>query len=135
MGRLRVVLYGEQPAGDGGAATMPDVSVPEAARVERWAAAGAGLTAEAGAGLAPAEGPAAAPAGADVPGEAGRLFKEAGPLWKITAPDWRLNLSLADAAAPAAPVEVYLAEHRAAVGGGAGCTRRPTGCVTRPTPT
>ena len=114
-GRLRVVLHGEQPADAAGATLMPDVTVPGAVRVERWAAvAGPELTAEAVEGLAPAE----APAGLDAPAAAERAVKGGGLVWKITSPDWRLNLSPVDAAAPAAPIEVFLTEHRASVAGG-----------------
>ena len=98
-----------------GVAAMPDVSVPGAEHVERWVgAAGPELTGTGAAGLVPAE----APAGLDLPPEAQRFAKGIGSIWRIASPEWRLNLTPADAAAPNAPVEVFLAEYRASAAGG-----------------
>ena len=113
-GGLRVMLYGEQAADAAREAVLADVTVPGSAHVERWAAAGSELSAEPVLGLAPANDAAADLAALDPSGEAARL-RGGGPVWKITSPEWRLNLAPADAAAPPAPVEVFLAEYRAAV--------------------
>ena len=114
-GVFRVLLYGEQTAGAARDAALADVTVPGAARVERWAAAaGSGLAAEPGPGLAPADDATAALAELDPSGEAARLRGD-GPIWRITSPEWRLNLARADAAAPAAPIEAFLADYRAEV--------------------
>ncbi len=117
LGRLRLVLSGEQPGASapspdaGGGAVMPEVTVTGAALVEQWAAvAGSDLTAEAALGLAPVEGPPAELAAAASAAKMGKPTL----VWKATAPQWRLNLAPRDAAASAAPIEVYLAEYRAA---------------------
>jgi hypothetical protein len=117
-GRLRVVLTGQQPGEAAGGATAPDVTVPGAAHVQRWAAvAGGDLTAEAGPGLAPADGPGAPPADLAAAAEGERLAKSR-TAWRVVGPDWRLNLAPRDAAAAAAPIEVYLADCRAALADG-----------------
>ncbi len=108
-GRLRVTLSGEQPAEAAVGAVLPAATVPGAAGLEQWAAVGGtDLTAEPALGLAPVEGPPADLA------DAAAARGKAASVWKITGPQWRLNLAPRDASSSAAPVEVYLAEQRAA---------------------
>ena len=97
---------------------MPDVTISGAAHVERWAAVvSSELTAEPMGGLTPME---------NAPGWNTPLLQNmisavkgwrpgAGPVWKITSPQWELNLTPRDAASPAVPIEVFLAEYQAAV--------------------
>jgi len=100
---------------------MPDVRVEMpgtgAVRLDRWVAmAGADLSAEDASGLIPE--PLTSPALLHWPGEANRLRRARGTVWKVTGEDWRLRLRNQTTAAQAAPVEVYLTEHAAALADG-----------------
>jgi hypothetical protein len=129
-GPLRLVLTGEQSGIAGAGAVAPAVTVLGAAEVQQWAAVGGtDLTADAELGLAPAAAPptdlSAAPAAAVALGLAAEraadptaAMGDVALVWKATAPEWRLNLGPHDASSPTAPIEVFLAEHRAAADGG-----------------
>jgi hypothetical protein len=91
---VTLTLSGTMPLPAAGAAA-PDVTLPGAARVERWLVAGGpGLTAEGAVGLSAV--PAGPRAGADLPAagraEAARLQGDGGTLWKVEGAGWALRL-------------------------------------------
>jgi hypothetical protein len=118
---LRVTLVGEQQTETPGGVAMPDVTVSGAGRVEQWAAvASSDLTAEPIGGLTPIEIRAEpqAPLLQNMLSSTKAWHTGAGPIWKITSPEWGLSLAPRDAASPAVPLEVFLAEYQAAVSDG-----------------
>lgn len=113
---VALTLSGTMPLPAGGAAA-PDVTVPGAARLDRWLAAGGpGLAAEGARGLAAV--PAGPRPGPDLPAagraEAARLQGDGGTLWKVEDGGWGLRLLPRRRPAGAA-VRVALTERASAV--------------------
>jgi hypothetical protein len=114
-GTYRLTLSGSMPveeATDG--IPMPDVSVDEAAHVERWlAVAGTDLRAEQPQGLTAVSD--VTQALAQWAEDARRV--QAGGVWRAPGGDWSLRL-VPQARAVATPLEIMLTEHAAAVADG-----------------
>jgi hypothetical protein len=113
-GTYRLTLSGSVPLDEAvGGLPVPQVSVPDAAHVERWlAVAGPDLGAEAAFGLTEVKDydKALAP----WPGPRDRLRHVGGRVWKASA-DGTLRLVARDRGGEAAPIRVLLAERSAAV--------------------
>jgi hypothetical protein len=131
-GRYQFTLEGSLPVADaGGGVSMPEVTIDEAARSERWlAVAGPEVTAEEVEGLAAAAD--AAEALRPWPREAERVRRVGGAAWRIVAPEGGLRLVPRREAGGPDAVQVFLTEYEvAAVEIADGSTKRRTGCSTR----
>ena len=114
-GSYRVTLHGELPIEEAvGGVAAPQVSVVEAAPVERWlAVAGPELGVEGVFGLKQVTdygGPLK-----PWPGELDRLRRVGGRVWKAAVADGTLRLVPQDHGAETSPIQVFLREHSAAV--------------------
>jgi hypothetical protein len=109
----RLTLSGEIPLEEAAAGVpLPEVTVPGAGSTEHWlAVVGGGLAAEAGGALRPADPGTVA---ASWPG-AGERLRAGGSVWEVTGPEWQVHLRPHGRPAGAAAIQVFLAEHGAAV--------------------
>ena len=119
-GPLRITLSGEQQTEAPSDAVTPDVTVLGTAHVERWAVVtGSNLTAEPSGGLTPVQNATVyrSPLLRSMLSTTKAWDATTGAIYRITSPEWRLNFAPRDVAAAAAPIEVFLADYQAAVGG------------------
>lgn len=114
-GRCRFELSGSLPLEEAvGGISMPEVSLTEAARSERWLVVRSReLTAQDGRGVATIRNPAAVLRA--WPEEARRVQGGKHTVWQVTADDWDLRLLPRSRDVVPAPIQVFLSEHRAAV--------------------
>ncbi len=106
-------LSGELPLEEAASGVpLPEVTVPGAKVSEQWVAVvGGDLAGEARGGLTRLAKSAAALA--SWPGVAERVRGDDGTAWQVTGPEWQVRLQARGRTA--APVQVFLAEHAAAV--------------------
>jgi hypothetical protein len=110
--KYSLTLSGELPLEEAAAGVpLPEVTVPGAKDARRWVAVvGSDLAAETRGALRPANPEALA----SWSGVAERVRAGAGSAWEVTGPEWQVRLQSRGGAA-AAPVQLFLAEHAAAV--------------------